>query len=317
MFGSLRRSPRLPCSLNPRWSLDHQPRLSAITDAEEPPTWTDLWAHATDVIGSGEEARRIVEQASGKSGASWLVIIGNQAPEGAAERVEAMTSRRQQGEPLQYVLGRWGFRNLELYVDKRVLIPRPETEQVTEAAIKTLQGKRDPFAVDLGTGSGAIALSIATEVTSARVFATDKSAAALEVAKENRQRLDLWARERVQFLKGEWFDALPDEIKGSLDLIVSNPPYVAERDRAAIDKSVTDWEPNDALFSGEDGLDDIRHIVGEAAAWLRDDGWLVLELAPDQAEEVLSMTLKSGFSQAEIGKDLAGKSRWIAARKSG
>src|SRR5688500_2404619 len=153
-----------------------------------------------------------------------------------------MVERRAAGEPLQYVLGAWGFRSLDLYVDRRVLIPRPETEQVVEVALAELRalGAAKPLVVDLGTGSGAIALSIAPEVPTSQVWATDASPAALAVARANLAGIGR-AAARVRLEHGSWFAALPKLLQGRVDMVISNPPYVADGD--TLPPEVADWEP--------------------------------------------------------------------------
>src|SRR5439155_1362369 len=177
-----------------------------------------------------------------------------------------MVERRVAGEPLQYVLGAWGFRTLDLLVDRRVLIPRPETETTVEVALE--QAKRvddDPVVVvDLGTGSGAIALSMATEHDTAEVWATDASADALEVARANLTGVGSRVAPRVRLCEGWWFDALPGELRGHVDLVVSNPPYVA--DNETLPPEVRDWEPLAALFAGPTGLEAIELVLGLARA---------------------------------------------------
>lgn len=280
---------------------------------DEQLTWTDLWADCTQQLGSSDEARAIVEQASGRSGASWLITLTTAAPSTAAERVAEMIARRLAGEPLQYVLGRWPFRQLNLRVDRRVLIPRPETEQVVEAAIEVLSTVTRPVVVDLGTGSGAIALSMALEVDDALVWATDVSAEALEVAEQNLLDLAPQAAQRVRFAPGSWFDALSDDWRERFDLVISNPPYVAESERADLDPQILDWEPPAALFSGPDGMDAITHLMTEAPRWLAPRGALVLEIAPHQALAVEQMAWDAGFFSVALGTDFVGRKRWLTA----
>ena len=275
-------------------------------------TWTDLWAEVTDRLGSSDEARAIVEAASGRSGASWLITLDTPATPRAAERVREMLQRRLNGEPLQYVLGRWAFRELSLRVDNRVLIPRFETEQVVTAAIDALTGIDTPLVVDLGTGSGAIALSLALEVKSARVVATDVSRDALDVASTNLADLPSDVAERVRLVMGSWFDALPSEIKGHVDLIVSNPPYVAD-DSDDVEAQVKDWEPSLALFGGGDGMDSIRQVVSEAGQWLKPGGKVLVELDPRQAAAAEELARRSGFANVSTGTDLANRRRWLLA----
>jgi release factor glutamine methyltransferase len=245
-------------------------------------------------------------------------------PFGLAERVtprardyfESMVARRAQGEPLQYVVGRWGFRNLELFVDRRVLIPRPETEQVVQVALTELDrlADPDPVVVDLGTGSGAIALSMATEARKGAVWATDDSPDAIAVARANLAGLGGRAAARVRLAEGSWWSALPEELRGTVVLAVSNPPYVSSAEMASLPAVVADWEPRDALDAGPTGLEDLAQIVGEAPDYLRRPGTLVVELAPHQATAVDELARAAGFSAVDIRPDLAGRDRVLVAR---
>lgn len=277
-------------------------------------SWADLWAWCTEELGSIDEARHIVEQASGRSGTAWLITTTAQAPQAAVERVERMVSRRKAGEPLQYVVGRWGFRHLMLHVDKRVLIPRPETEIVTQAAISFLDGRPSGRILDLGTGSGAIALSLAYELSGVEVWASDASMAALEVAKLNYSELPEDSSP-VHFLQSDWFASIPEELKGTFDVIISNPPYVAEVGDEVAEPQVAEWEPHSALFAGPDGLDDIRQIIPQAIEWLCPGGALVLEIAPSQAQAVVELADVAGYGASGVGPDLADRDRWLLAAK--
>jgi len=217
-----------------------------------------------------------------------------------------LIARREGGEPLQYVVARWGFRTLELYVDRRVLIPRPETEVVAGAVIDL-----DPqnVVVDLGTGSGAIACAVAAETNAARIIATDASPDALDVARANVAGLGQPAL-RVEIHEGEWFSAVPDDVRGAVEVIVSNPPYVAEHEE--LPSEVIDWEPRGALIAGPTGLESIAHIVRHAPEWLAPGGALVLEIAPHQRDEVLAMC--TAFARCEVRRDLTGRDRVLVAR---
>jgi release factor glutamine methyltransferase len=224
-----------------------------------------------------------------------------------------MVERRLNGEPLQYVLGFWGFRRLELAVDRRVLIPRPETEQVVEAALEVLDrtGRSGATVVDLGTGSGAIAISIAGERPGTRVWATDLSNHALQVARSNDPA------GRVRFVAGDWWDALPAALKGHVDLVVSNPPYVAAFEVADLDPKVRDWEPEMALVAGERGTEAIEAVVGGARSWLGPGGGLVVELAPHQAAGMAAFAARLGYVGVAVLRDLAGRDRILVGRSPG
>ncbi|MDA3038386.1 MAG: peptide chain release factor N(5)-glutamine methyltransferase, partial [Actinomycetota bacterium] len=229
-------------------------------------------------------------------------------------RFDRMISRRSAGEPIQYVLGHWPFRTLDLMVDRRVLIPRPETEVVAGAALDELHRLKGlvakPLAADLGTGSGAIGLSLAAEHPTVEVWLSERSSEALEVARANLAGLGRPAT-RVNIVEGSWFEPFGPDLLGQLSVIVSNPPYVASGE--TLEPSVAAWEPHTALFAENAGLEDLLHLVTQAPTWLRPEGALVLELSPDQAEVVRSEALLR-FSEADVVHDLAGHARAVVAR---
>lgn len=211
---------------------------------------------------------------------------------------------RLQGKPTQYITGRQEFYGREFRVTPAVLIPRPETEHVVEAA---LEASRPPGAVvDVGTGSGAIAVTLALEMSCA-VVATELSWAALEVARENARRLGA----PVRFIQCDLVAALAN---ASASLVVSNPPYVPESEIGSLQREVRDWEPRLAFSGGEAGLDCYARLIGEAARVLRPGGWLVVELGAGQAEAVREM-LGRGWSQVRFLEDLAGRVRVAAAQR--
>jgi release factor glutamine methyltransferase len=222
-----------------------------------------------------------------------------------------MLARREQGEPLQYVVGRWGFRRLDLFVDRRVLIPRPETEVVVEEALAEARRLGATTAVDLGTGSGAIALSLAVEEVTLRVWATEASPDAVDVARANTAGLGRPGG-RVTIVEGSWFEPLPGELRGALDLVVSNPPYIAAGEE--LPAEVADWEPAGALVAGPTGLEAIEQIAAEAPEWLTRPGTLVLEIAPHQADAAVGLAGSAGFTDVEVRPDLAGRDRVLVAR---
>ena len=265
-------------------------------------------------LGPGVDARRIVERASGYDGADLVVHLDESAPERARLACARMAARRRTGEPLQYAVGAWAFRRLDLYLDRRVLIPRPETEQVVEVARDELRrlAVRAPLVVDLGTGSGAIALSIAVEVPGADVWATDVSADALAVARANLAGVGGRAATRVRLVEGSWFEALPEVLRGQVHLLVSNPPYVA--DDETLPAVVADWEPPGALRAGRTGLEAISEIVAGASAWLARPATLVLEIAPHQAERAVALARAAGFDDVDVRADLSGRARALVGR---
>jgi release factor glutamine methyltransferase len=227
------------------------------------------------------------------------------------ETFRQFVRRRLRHEPIQYITGEAHFRRLVLHVDRRVLIPRPETEVLVGAVIEWARLRSgdasELVAADIGTGSGAIALSLAQEAFG-RVVATDASTAALEVARNNAERLGL--AERVEFREGELFDALSGEER--FDAVVSNPPYVAESERSALPAEVRDWEPAQALFAPESGLALLHRLVDGAPARLRPGGVLALEVGSGQAEEVAErMRRGHAFANVRIRADLAGHDRIV------
>lgn len=225
--------------------------------------------------------------------------------------VEELVRRRLAGEPLQYVLGTAAFRRLELRVGPGVFIPRPETELVAERAMERLP--RGGILVDLCTGSGAIALSVADERADARVVASELSPAACGWAVSNRDALGL----AVEVYRGDLFDALPPDVAGGVDVVVSNPPYVDPSERGALPRDVVDHEPPDALFAPGEGTSVIDRIAAGAPAWLRPGGWLVLEIGETQGGAVRSILERLGFAGVEIAPDLTGRDRIAEARWPG
>jgi release factor glutamine methyltransferase len=272
-------------------------------------SWRELLADTERALLSGVDARRIVEEACGDD---WQLRLDEAATQRAVAYLDAMVARRAKGEPLQYVLGRWGFRDLDLFVDRRVLIPRPETEVVVDVALETLEGKAEPTVVDLGTGSGAIALSIAVETDHTQVWATDASGDAIAVARANLAGIGR-AATRVRLVEGSWFTPLPAVLAGRVDLVVTNPPYVAAREVPDLPPEVAHWEPHSALVAGETGLEQLQHIVAEVRPWLASDGVLVAEIAPHQAEAAVVLAYGAGFTDVEVRPDLTGRPRVLRA----
>ena len=214
--------------------------------------------------------------------------------------------RRGRREPAAYILGEWGFRRLTLRVDSRALVPRPETEVVVERCLELVGPIERPRVLDVGTGSGAIALSIADEHREATVTALDASREALELAGDNARRTGLEAR--VRFVQGDFRRGLP---VGPYDLVVSNPPYVAEAELAAAQPEVRDWEPRRALVGG---LGDVRAIASASAGVLAPGGALVLEAAERRAAETADALRELFFRDVAVSSDLAGRPRVVEGR---
>jgi release factor glutamine methyltransferase len=235
------------------------------------------------------------------------------------ERFRMLVERRAGGEPLQYLTGVQAFRRLELAVGPGVLVPRPETEMVVERALAHLEGVvrppaggvPGPVVVDLGMGSGAIALSIGLERPDATVWATEVSGEALRWARWN---LEAVAAGNVTLVEGDLFGPLPGELQGSVDLVVSNPPYLSEAELAEAPPDVRDHEPALATTAGATGLEVVSRIVDEAMAWLRPGGWLVLETHPGQAARLRSLML-ARYADVAVHPDLAGVPRIAEGRR--
>jgi len=285
-------------------------------------TWRQLWASTEARVGSRPTARWLCEEASGAFGSEFIEALEEGATDRMLAHLERMLQRLDAGEPLQYVLGHWSFRHLDLMVDHRVLIPRPETELVVEVALAHARdllsaraaGERLRCA-DLGTGSGAIGLSLAFELPRGRteVWLTDVSLDALDVARANAAGLGV-AGGGVRFEHGSWWAALPSELLGTLDLVVANPPYIAEGD-GRVEAVVHGWEPHTALYAGADGLDAVRSIAAAAPEWLRPAGALVLEIGSGQGPAVAGALHAAGLHDVEIRPDLAGHDRIAIARR--
>ena len=231
------------------------------------------------------------------------------------DKYRPLLTRRAGREPLQYILGKTGFRNLELKVDRAVLIPRPETEVLVDEVLgwATSESLQEPLALDIGTGSGAIALSLAQEGPFTRVVATDSSQSALDLAARNAQATGLL--KRIDFRVGEYFDPLtPDEV---FDVIVSNPPYISDKEMRSLDPEIRDWEPEDALFAGPDGLAALRMIVSGAYLYLRRGGLLALEVGLGQAEYIKELLKNTDeFETVRVSRDLTGRQRVVLAHRA-
>ena len=287
--------------------------------SDETITWGELLQVTAVELGNEQEARWLCEHASGLDRVELDAARDEVVSQRCGVALRAMVAHRLTGEPLQYVMKSWAFRHLDVLVDNRVLIPRPETEVVVQAALdlahEMISKTNSKLRVaDLGTGSGVIGLSLASELPlgSNEVWLTDLSADALEVARANLAGLGLINGD-VRVVQGSWFAALPSELKNSFDLIVSNPPYIALYD-PSVESSVLNHEPHLALFAGSDGLDAYREIISHADEWLATDGWIVLEIGHQQGDAVSELLAQNSFNQIEIRKDLAGRDRIALAK---
>jgi release factor glutamine methyltransferase len=242
---------------------------------------------------------------------AWLAAHATDAPPRARiDAFLALARRRRGGEPVAYLTGTREFWGIPLTVTPSVLIPRPETETLVERSLARLPVDRAVRVLDLGTGSGAIALALARERPLAQIVATDASDAALIVARANAHRL---RAHNVEFLRASWYADLPPPA-APFEMIVSNPPYIAAGDRHLSEGDVR-FEPMPALVAGADGLDALRIIVAGAPAWLAQGGFLIVEHGYDQAQSVQDLFSDAGFTDLESSRDLAGIHRVMAGRR--
>jgi release factor glutamine methyltransferase len=272
---------------------------------------------ASEAVAETERRLVLAGVASPRVDAEWLVgkALGSTRTalyadpargltDAEAGELDGLVGRREAREPLAYVLGQWGFRRLMLKVDRRVLVPRPETEVVVERCLELLRGLDRPAVLDVGTGSGAIALAIADEHPGARVTAIDVSAGALDVARENAcaTRID------VTFAEHD----VRNGLEGAYDLVVSNPPYVTAEEIETLEPEVRDWEPRVATV----GEEHTEAIAAAAARVLLPGGHLVLEVADGRAEDVSQVLRRLGYEDVRSGEDLTGRDRVVEGRWS-
>jgi release factor glutamine methyltransferase len=259
--------------------------------------------------GVGDARREALRIWTGLEGGSAAALLVQPAVPIAAERSTAYLSavdRRAAGEPLAHVTGWAGFRHLVLRSDRRALIPRPETEGLVELVLARVRGGS---VADVGTGTGCIALSLASEGELAHVVGIDLSSAALALAEENRRATGA----RVTFVRGDLTHALAPRC---LDALVSNPPYLTTGEYAALDRSVRDWEPELALSAGRDGLETIGRLLDDGRRVLRPGGWLAMEIDVARAARCAGLAGASGYTDVAIHTDLFGRERYLLARRS-
>ena len=287
---------------------------------EDAVTWGEMLAETTVQVGDANEARWLCEHASGLDGAEFRQSQHEFVTTAMAKQLHDMVRRRLAGEPLQYVMKRWAFRHLDVLVDQRVLIPRPETELLVDVGLaianeRLKQVERPLNIVDLGTGSGVIGLSMAHELPLGKtnVWLTDQSSDALDVARGNLVGVGQKGG-GVRLALGSWWNALDASLKGAIDIALCNPPYIAHND----DEVATDvhkWEPHSALYAGDNGLADIREVISGAPTWLANNGWLALEIGYRQGDEVRALFENAGLVNIDIRRDLAGRDRIALAQR--
>jgi release factor glutamine methyltransferase len=276
--------------------------------------WSGEYLESKGVDRGRLDAEHLLARALGLPRLQLYLQYDRPLEQSELDRFRPLLRRRAHREPLQYILGRAAFRELDLKVDSRVLIPRPETEVLVDEVLAWAGGKESLTALDLGTGSGAIGLSLLLEGPFRRVVATDVSVDAVELARENAR--DAGVEERIEFRIGALFDAVG--VGESFDVVVSNPPYIAEGEASSLQPEVGLWEPADALFGGPDGLSVVRAIVQGAGAVLKPMGLLALEVGERQPEIVLGALEEVGeYDDVRIRRDLAGRQRVVLARRTG
>jgi len=261
------------------------------------------------------DAELLLRHALGKDRAWILVHLQDRIDDQVQRSFERNIERRKLREPLQYITGTQEFWGVPLTVTPDVLIPRPETEFVVEAALKAVSGISAPFIVDLCTGSGCIAISLAKELPKARIFATDRSERALHIALENARQNGV--ADRIRFLEGDLFEMLEEmDLRGRIDCIVTNPPYVRSGDLSTLQPEVRDYEPAMALIAGPEGTEIAERIIHQAPEYLKPGSSLIMEMGIGQAaalRKILEDTHK--FGSIGIMKDLAGIERVFVVKK--
>lgn len=268
----------------------------------------------TDAGFAVEDARGdvsvLARHALGWTVTEWATRLRDTAPADLSDRLAALARRRARHEPVAYITGSREFYGRPFRVTPSVLIPRPETEGLVDEALRLRLPDSAPLIVDVGTGSGCIAITLALEWSGSRIVATDVSPAALDVARSNAKAL---GANRVEFVHIDAGEFLPADLT-SIDIVVSNPPYVPEPDRQSLSLDVRDFEPHTALFAGADGLDVIRQIIPAAAKVLAPGGLLLMEIGSGQASAVRGLLTAGGLDLVDIRPDLQGIPRIVVAR---
>ncbi|MDH4101353.1 MAG: peptide chain release factor N(5)-glutamine methyltransferase [Nitrospirota bacterium] len=293
----------------------------ASTASADEKTWTviDLLKEATDFLTKKEVSRSprldvelLLADTLGLNRVGLYTNFEKKVTEQERTVFRELFKRRLNAEPVAYIRGKREFWGLEMEVSPAVLIPRPETEVLVEEAIKTVGGKSDSALtiLDLCTGSGCVAVALAKDLSEAKVWATDISAEALDVARRNAARHGVDSR--VSFCAGDLWDAVSDqELEGAVDMIVANPPYIPNTDIDGLERNVKDFEPLSALDGGNEGLDIIRRIIAEAPRFLKPSGALLMEIGYNQGVAVSALMEEKGFTEVRVLKDYCGLDRVV------
>ncbi len=258
------------------------------------------------------DAQTLLAAALGKDRTYLIINFSEELGAEVLEKYQALVDRRATGEPLQYITGRQEFFGLEFMVTPDVLIPRPETELLVEETLRLTQGINQPLIIDVGTGSGCIAIALAREIEGAKVIATDISAGALRVARGNAQKHEL--QNQLEFIAGDLFSGIEAGTKA--DLIVSNPPYIAAEELPGLQREVRDWEPKTALTDFGDGLKFYRRLLNEAPAYLKSGGHFICEMGYMQSAKIQALVDRNIWTALTILQDLQGIERiMVVARR--
>ncbi|CDF57305.1 peptide chain release factor N(5)-glutamine methyltransferase [Thermobrachium celere] len=258
------------------------------------------------------DAEVLLSHALGKDRLYLIIHRDDELDIDVLDKYKVYIERRSKGEPVAYIINKREFYGYEFYVEKGVLIPRPDTEILVEEVIKRSRELKNPIIVDVGCGSGAISITLAKEIEGSTVYALDLMETPIKVTKINAKRLGV--EDRVKVLKSDVFESLPKELEGNVDIVVSNPPYIKDEVIPTLMVDVKDYEPYEALSGGEDGLKFYRRISNDALRFLKKDGLIAFEIGYDQRDDLFNI-LSKDYKDIECIKDLAGLDRVIVARR--
>lgn len=273
--------------------------------------WTREWFQKKGISSARLDAEVLLAHALGVPRVMLYARFDQPLKAEELDRVRGLVQRRARGEPVAHLVGEKEFWSLPFFVTKDVLIPRPDTEVLVEVALELVRGVAEPRILDVGTGSGAIAIALARELSAAHVVAADRSPAAVGVAQRNVERHQV--QDRVTVVEGD----LLEEIQGTFDLVVANLPYIRTGEMAGLMAEVRDFEPRDALDGGADGLDPIRRLIAAAPRVLPAGGWIALEAGHDQVQEVAGILEREAYAEIGTRRDYAGHPRVAWGRFNG